>query len=111
MVRENKKFGFIDRTGRAVLEPKWDIARFYWEPQSDMSGPVDNDPYYWLVARDEEPGQARGKSKARVLWLDSTGKQIWSSDNSNSSTGKDALKSPAPPVSPAQDKQAAPLPQ
>ena len=105
LVKENKKFGFIDRTGRVVIEPQWDIAKFYWETQWDMSGPDDNEPYYWLVARDEksEPGQARSKPKARVLWLDSTGKQIWSSDNSNSSTEKDALKSPPSSVSPGQN--------
>jgi hypothetical protein len=110
LVRENKKFGFIDRTGRVVIEPQWDIARFYRETQWGMFGPADdNEPYYWLVARNEksEPGQARSKPTVRVLWLDSTGKQIWSSDSSNSSSDKDALKSPPQSVSPGQDKQPA----
>jgi hypothetical protein len=104
LVKENKKFGFIDRTGRVVIEPQWDIAKFYWENQWDTSWPADNHPFYWLVAREEkpEPGQPRSKPKVRVLWLDSTGKQIWSSDNE--------LKSPLPSVSPAQDNQAAPSP-
>ena len=98
LVREDKKFGFIDRTGRVVIEPQWDIARFYWETQWDMSGPADNEPCYWLVARDEksEPGQARSKPKAQVLWLDSTGKQIWSSTDANTSTSSEV--SPAQPV-------------
>jgi hypothetical protein len=96
LVKEDKKSGFIDRTGRVVIEPQWDIAMFYWETQRDMSGPDDIEPYYWLVARAEkpEPGQARSKSTARVLWLDSTGKQIWSS--------MDATTSPSSEVSPAQ---------
>jgi len=107
LVKKDKKVGFIDQTGRVVIEPQWDIARFYWENQWDITGPADNEPFYWLVARDEKskPGQARSKPKAQVLWLDSTGKQIWSSDNSNSSTNKDALKSPPPSVSPGQANQ------
>jgi hypothetical protein len=100
LVRENKKFGFIDRTGRVVIEPRWDLANFYWEPQWNMGGlmwePPDNEPYYWLVARDEksELEQAGGKPTVLVLWLDSTGKQIWSS--------KDAITSASREVSPAQ---------
>lgn len=109
LVRENKKFGFIDRTGRVVIELQWDTANFYWETQWDILGPPDDEPYYWLLAREEksEPDQPGSKPKVRVVWLDSTGKQIWSSDNSNSSTGQGALKSPPPSVSPAQGKQAA----
>jgi WG containing repeat len=105
LVRENKKCGFIDRSGRMVIEPQWDVADYYWETQFDMSGHDGNEPIYWLVAREEkpEPGQAQSKPIVRVLWLDSAGKQIWSSDNSNSSTAKDALKSLAPSVSPGQD--------
>jgi hypothetical protein len=113
LVKEDKKFGFIDQTGRIVIEPKWDIAKFYWETQWDMSGPDDNEPYYWLVARAEQPEalqnkpadwfQARSKPTVRVLWLDSAGKQIWSWDSSNSSINKDALKSPPPSVAPGQD--------
>lgn len=96
LVREDRKFGFIDRAGRVVIEPQWDIARFYWEGHGDMFWPADNEPCYWLVARDEkpEPGQARSKPKARVLWVDSTGKQIWSST--------DATTSASSEVSPAQ---------
>jgi hypothetical protein len=87
LVRENKKIGFIDRTGRVVIEPQWDTANFYWETQWGMSGPSDSEPYFWLVARDEksEPEQAGSKPKVRVLWLDSTGKQIWSSMDANTS--------------------------
>ena len=97
LVREGKKFGFIDRAGRVLIEPQWDIAKFYWETQGGMFGPAaDNEPYYWLVARDEksEPRQVGSKPKARVLWLDSTGKQIWSS--------MDATTSASSEVSPAQ---------
>ena len=119
LVRENKKCGFIHRSGRMVIEPQWDVADYYWETQFDMSGHDGNEPIYWLVAREEKPEPSPGESAkneaqnwfqtrsrpiVRVLWLDSTGKQIWSSDNSNSSTNKDALKSP-PPVSPGQANQ------
>jgi hypothetical protein len=109
LVKENKKFGFIDRTGRVVIEPQWDTANSYWETQWGMSGPPDSEPYYWLVARDEksEPDPVGSKPKVRVVWLDATGKQIWSSDSSNNSINKDASKSPPPSVSPAQDGPAA----
>jgi hypothetical protein len=116
-IKKDKKFGFIDRTGRVVIEPQWDVAKDYRETE-DKDAPV-----YWLVAREEDkPGPFQGPDAAqnerlnrtvkpltgqsvRVLWLDSFGKQIWSSDNSNSSTGQDALKSPPPSVSPGQDNQ------
>ncbi len=101
LVRENKKFGFIDRSGRVVMEPQWDVANFYWEPQWNMGGlmgrePPDDEPYYWLVAREEKsgPDQADSKPKVRALWLDSTGKQIWSSMDATTSTRSE--------VSPAQ---------
>jgi len=87
-----------------VIEPQWDIAKYYYETHWEMAGPDDNEPYYWLVARAEkpEPGQALSKPRVRVLWLDSAGKQIWSWDSSNNSINKDALKSPPPSVSPGQ---------
>lgn len=108
LIEENKKFGFIDRTGRIVMEPQWDAADYYWETQ--FSGQDGNEPIYWLVAREEKPEPSPGESaknetqnwfqarsrNVRVVWLDSAGKQIWSSDNSNNSINKDTLKSPAP---------------
>ena len=91
LVKEDKKFGFIDRTGRIVIEPQWDIAKYYWETHWNMEGQDGNEPFYWLVARQEKPesDQARSKPTIRVLWLDSAGKQIWSWDSLNSSTGQD----------------------
>jgi hypothetical protein len=110
-IQRDKKYGFIDRTGRIVIEPQWDAADSYQETANE------NAPVYWLVAREEKkpepsPGgtaedqpahwffKQQSEPPVRVEWLDSTGKQIWSSDNSNSSTNKDTIKSPPPSVSP-----------
>jgi hypothetical protein len=94
LVKENKKFGFIDRTGRVVIEPQWDVADYYSETRWDLSGRDETEPIYWQVAREEKPEPSPGESPksqtqnwfqtrtrpiVRVEWLDSTGKQIWSS--------------------------------
>ena len=104
-VKKDKKYGFIDRTGRVVIEPQWDTAESYQETEDK------NAPIYWLVAREEkkpEPSpaasaeneskhwflKARSKPNVRVLWLDSAGKQIWSSMGGNTSGSSDASPSP-----------------
>jgi hypothetical protein len=89
-IQKDKKYGFIDRTGRIVIEPQWDTADSYQETANE------NAPVYWLVAREEkkpEPSPGRtaenqpthwffkqqSEPTVRAVWLDSAGKQIWSS--------------------------------
>jgi hypothetical protein len=76
-VKQNGKWGFIDRTGRVVMEPQWDVANLYRPSEAEV---------YWLVARVEEGAKpptpestASKPSKVLAKWLDGDGKEIWSS--------------------------------
>ena len=62
----DKKWGFIDPSGKVVIEQQTKAK---------------DAPVYWMVSREIENKPSGAKAKDVVVkWLDSTGKEIWSSE-------------------------------
>lgn len=81
--KQNGKWGLIDRSGRFVVEPQWDIAESRWGDLEQTHEQEQDEPVYWLLAREMESKAALIQPTKRdvlVKWLDSTGKQIWASE-------------------------------
>jgi hypothetical protein len=65
-VKRDGKWGFIDKTGRVIIEPQWDVLDLYRE--------TNDSPFLSLVAR-------QAGSEVLVVWLDYTGKKLWSTES------------------------------